>query len=329
MHFMYKLLKPLRLAGLMLFSILPVAGWSQTAMEQAIVLATGSGQIQGTLRMPEAAHKVPVILIIAGSGPTDRDGNSAGLAGRNDSLKMLAESLAQSGCASVRFDKRGIAASKSAAGMESDLRFEAYVNDAADWLRMLTADARFSGVGILGHSEGSLIAMLAAQKVAVKAVISIAGPAQNAADILRQQLAGKLPPALAEKNEAVLASLQAGKTYSEVPPELFSLYRPSVQAYLISWFRYVPAQEIAQLKVPVLILQGEQDIQVSAAQAEALKKARPDAVLQLIPGMNHVLKIVGSDQAKQMASYHDPAMPLAPALALALKSFLAQAMPLT
>ena len=312
-----------------LLTVLPSTGWGQTVADLPIVLDTGSGKIDGSLRMPESASKgkVPVVLLIAGSGPTDRDGNSAGGKGSNN-LKMLAGSLAQAGYASVRFDKRGIAASRAALTTESDIRFDSYVNDAADWLRMLKADPRFSDVGIAGHSEGSLIAILAAQKLAVKVVISIAGPAQNAADLLRQQLAGKLPPELAEKNEELLSSLQAGKTYAEVAPELLSLYRPSVQPYLISWFHYLPSQEIAKLSVPVLILQGDKDIQVSAAQAEALKKARPDAVLAIIPGMNHVLKIVGDDQAKQMASYRDPELPLAPALTDVLNTFLSQTMPL-
>lgn len=294
----------------------------QADYDQEIVLATTGGSINGSLIMPANGVKPPVVLMIAGSGPTDRDGNTVGLKGRNDSLKMLAASMAQAGIASVRFDKRGIAGSASAAASEADLRFETYVQDAVAWIRLLKADARFSGVAILGHSEGSLIAMLAAQQEAVRAYISVAGPAKNAADVLRWQLQGKLPPALATRNEEILSALQAGKTHAEVPPELNVLYRASVQPYLVSWFRYTPEKEIVKLTCPVLLIQGDKDIQVNTAQLTALKLAKPDAQSLLVHGMNHVLKITGNDAAQQMASYTDPALPLAPELTKGLASFL-------
>jgi len=294
----------------------------QPVVDQDIALVTAGGKIAGSLQLPSSAGKLPVVLIIAGSGPTDRDGNSAGLKGKNNSLKMLAESMAQAGVASVRFDKRGIAASVGAATSESDLRFETYVQDAVAWLKMLKTDKRFSDVAILGHSEGSLIAMLAAQQEPVKAFISVAGPAKNAADLLRQQLQGKLPPSLVTKNEEILVALQAGKTYAEVPAELKSLYRDSVQPYLVSWFRYTPEKEISKLTCPILLVQGDKDIQVDVAQLTALKQARPDVSTLLVHEMNHVLKIINGDMAQQMASYGDPALPLAPELALKLNGFL-------
>ncbi|MFZ6720787.1 alpha/beta hydrolase [Undibacterium sp. Ji49W] len=184
--------------------------------EQNMVLATDTGKIVGSLLLPAGAGqaKVPVVLIIAGSGPTDRDGNTVGMKGKNNSLKMLAQDMAAAGFASLRFDKRGIAASGAGATNESALRFETYVQDAVTWLKLLKTDARFSGVAVLGHSEGSLIAILSAQQVKVGAVISVAGPAKNAGDILRQQFQGKLPPLLAQKNEDIISALQAGKPES-------------------------------------------------------------------------------------------------------------------
>ncbi|MFZ6767430.1 alpha/beta hydrolase family protein [Undibacterium sp. Di26W] len=290
--------------------------------EQDMVLATDTGKIAGSLLLPAGQGKVPVVLIIAGSGPTDRDGNSAGMKGKNNSLKMLAQDMAATGFASLRFDKRGIAASAAAATSESALRFETYVQDAVAWLKLLKADARFSGVAMLGHSEGSLIAILSAQQEQVRAVISIAGPAKNAGDILRQQFQGKLPPLLAQKNEEIISALQAGKLVSDVPPELKALYRDSVQPYLISWFRYTPENEIGKLNCPVLLLQGDNDIQVDAKQLTALKAAKPDATQLLVHNMNHVLKIVTGDMSQQIASYGDPSLPPAPELSSALTSFL-------
>jgi len=297
------------------------------AAEQAIVLETASGAVHGTLRLADGADKAPVVLIVAGSGPTDRDGNSAMLPGRNDSLKMLADALAQAGFASVRYDKRGIAASKAAALDESQLRFDTYVDDAAAWIAKLKADPRFTKLAVLGHSEGALIGMLAAERAGAAAYVSLAGVAEGPGAVLRKQFAGKLPPPLAADNERILASLEQGKPAAEVPPALMAFYRPSVQPYMISWMKYQPAQRIAALRMPVLIVQGTTDIQVGAEQAQALKAARPDAQLVLIPGMNHVLKAVPADVANPVASYGDPSLPLHPQLMPAIVGFLKTSLP--
>jgi len=287
-----------------------------------MALATPGGALAATLALPAGAARTPVVLIIAGSGPTDRDGNSALLPGHNDSLKMLAAALADAGFASLRYDKRGIGASRAAAPDESALRFDTYVDDAAAWIARLNADPRFTSVAVLGHSEGALIGMLAAQRGAAAAYVSVAGIADSPGAILRRQLAGKLPPALAEANEGILAALERGQLVAEVPPALAAFYRPSVQPYLISWMHYDPAREIAALHIPLLIVQGTTDIQVDPGQARALQAARPDAALALIPGMNHVLKAVPADAARQLASYGDPSLPLAPGLAGAITGFL-------
>lgn len=293
---------------------------ARAASEDAITLDTATGKIAGTLTMPAAAKgRVPVVLIIAGSGPTDRDGNSRGLPGANNSLKMLAQALADAGFASVRYDKRGIASSLPAGPRESELRFDMYVDDAAAWVDLFRHDARFSSVALIGHSEGSLIGMVAAQKSPVDAYVSLAGIANGAADVLRHQLTGKLPPELATESERILSSLEKGELAENVPPALQVLYRPSVQPYMVSWLKYRPAQQIARLAMPVLIVQGDADIQVQVSEAEGLKKAKPDARLVIVPGMNHVLKM---DSTRGVASYSDPSLPIAPALVDAITGFL-------
>lgn len=295
------------------------------AAEQPIQLDTPSGTLFGTLSLPAATalgSKVPVVLIIAGSGPTDRDSNNALLPGHNDCLKMLAAALADAGFASVRYDKRGVAASRASAVSESALRFDTFVDDAAGWIVKLRADARFGRAIVVGHSEGALIGMLVAQRGGVDGYVSIAGIADGLGVVLRKQLAGRLPPDLAGTNERILTALEHGQTSSDVPAALTSFYRPSVQPYLVSIMRYQPADQMARVRVPTLIVQGTSDLQVGVEQARALKAARPDATLVLIPGMNHVLKDVGDDPARQQASYGDPAMPLHPQLAPAIVDFL-------
>ena len=310
------------LAAALPFLLLGSVLQAQTSSEQPIRLETPSGVIHGTLLLPGARTPAPVALLIAGSGPTNRDGNIGGMPGGNNSLKLVAEGLAKQGIASVRYDKRGIGESAAAAPGEADLRFENYVDDAASWIRQLRQDQRFSTVTVVGHSEGSLIGMLAARQAGAHAFVSVAGIARPASLILRDQLRPRLPPDLWKESERVLASLESGRTTDSVPPMLAALYRPSVQPYLISWIRYNPAEEIARLSVPVLIVQGTTDIQVTTGEAQALKQARPSAELLIVEGMNHVLKAVEADQGKQIASYTDPALPVASELVGRVSTFI-------
>jgi uncharacterized protein len=288
---------------------------ARTPHSDSVSLATPTGAVHGTLLLPGGtASPVPVVLIISGSGPTDRDGNSPLLPGANNSLRLLAESLAARGIASLRYDKRGIAASRTAGPRESELRFDMYVDDATAWVTRLKEDRRFSSVTVIGHSEGSLIGMVAAGRAAASGFVSIAGAGRPAADILTEQLGRQLSPSLMAGAERAIASLVAGRAAESPPPELASLFRSSVQPYLISWFRYDPATEIARLTVPVLIAQGSTDIQVSVDDAKRLAAAVPTARLLIIEGMNHVLKSVPADPAAQQRSYADPALPVVPEL---------------
>ena len=296
----------LLLGALLIFQVPVSSGF----VEELATLTTPTGVIHGTLDLPSGAGPFPVALIIAGSGPTDRDGNSAMLAGKNNSLKLLAQSLATANIASLRFDKRGIASSTAAGPKEADLRFENYVDDAVAWVEQLRHDKRFSTVTIIGHSEGALIGAIATARAHPNAFISVAGVGRSAGLVLREQINGKLPAPLFQANEKILRELEAGRTTEDVPPALKSLYRASVQPYLISWFKYNPMEIVASIKEPILICQGTTDIQVAVEEAEALKKAAPTAKLVIIEGMNHVLKSVAADPAKQTASYTDPALPI-------------------
>ena len=307
------------LGMLVLMLCLPVR--AATGGEQDVVLAVAGGVLHGTLSMPDGQGKVPVVLLHAGSGPTDRNGNSAMLPGQNNALRMLADALARNGIATLRYDKRGIGASASAGRREADLRLDDYVNDATAWLRQLRADPRFTNVLMAGHSEGALIAMVACQKAQLDGCVLIAGAGNALDDILRVQLKPRLPPELYAQNERILLALKRGEQVSDVPPALLALYRPSVQPYLISSLKVDPRAVVGVLRMPLLILQGATDLQVSVADAQALSAAAPAARLVIVPGMNHVLKMVSGDLAQQMPSYGDPALPLAPALVDAVTAF--------
>ncbi len=276
-------------------------------IETEVTLETKTGKIFGTLCTPKKFNKIAIALIIAGSGPTDRDCNS-GLGYKTDAYKILAHKLAANNIATLRYDKRGIAASKAAMTSEADMRFDNYIEDAKEWVEKLKADKRFSDVVIIGHSEGSLIGMNAAVKDVSK-FISLAGAGQRADKVLKIQLAS-LPPNLKDSAFAILDSLVQAKQVIHYPKPLFSLFRPSGQPYLISWFKHDPQADIKKLTIPVLIVQGTTDIQVDTTDAEELYEAYPKAKLDIIKGMNHILRDVSKDREANIKTYSDPALPL-------------------
>ncbi len=307
--------------------LLGLLGGIALANSEPAELSTLTGKLYGTLEVPSGSGPFTLVLIHAGSGPTDRDGNSPLLPGKNNSLKLLAEGLSSNGIASLRFDKRGIAQSAGAASKEESLRFEDYINDLVAWLEAMRKDSRFNRFVIAGHSEGSLIGMVAAQKAKADVYISIAGIGRSADQILLEQLGPQLSADMYKETQRVLTELKAGRSVDaksiQLPAQLTAaLFRDSVQPYMISWFRYDPAAEIAKLSIPVLIVQGTTDIQVSLKDSELLAAANPKAKRVVLEGMNHVLKTAPADRQANAATYSNPDLALAPGFLDAIVSFI-------
>ncbi len=300
--------------------LLAMAGDLLAAQSETIVqLETKTGTLEGSLFVPEAATGIPIALIIAGSGPTDRDGNDPSM--KNNSLRMLATELLKNRIASLRYDKRGVGKSSQAGGKENDLRFDHYISDVKDWIAILNQDERFSEIAVIGHSEGSLLGMIASQEEDVDKFISIAGPSQSADKILKDQLKSQ-PPEILELSLPIIEKLIQGETVSEVNPILYSLFRPSVQPYMISWFKYDPKKEIAKLKIPVLIIQGSTDIQVSVKDAKILAAANKNAEKKIIKGMNHIFKEAELDRIKNIQTYNNPELPIRQELVESIVAFI-------
>jgi len=174
---------------------------------------------------------------------------------------------------------------------------------------MLKKDDRFSGVIVIGHSEGSLIGMIAANKENADAYISIAGTGKSADELIKEQLKAQ-PQQVIDLAYPIIESLSNGQTVDDIPPFLFSLFRPSVQHYMISWMKYDPVLEMKKLTIPTLILQGSTDIQVSMEDAELLSNANDNSELKIINGMNHILKEVESDWEINLSTYNNPNLPI-------------------
>lgn len=299
--------------------LLALLAVSAPARADEVTVPAPPGELHGTLL--KAGGKAPPVLIIAGSGPTDRDGNSA-LGLSSNTYKLLAEGLAAKGISSLRYDKRGVGESRAAMVKQSDLRIQTYADDAANMAAALRKQTAARCVWLMGHSEGALLAELVAQKPdGICGVVLIAGAGQKIADVMRQQLSVMPEPARG-KALAAIAELEAGRLVPNPPAQPLNLFYTEVQPYLISWMAADPAKLVSAINLPVLILQGETDIQVSVADAKALAAAKPGAKLVLLPGVNHILKTAPAERNANIATYTDPALPLAPGLVDTIAAFM-------
>lgn len=287
---------------------------------EAVTVPRAPGHLAGTLLVPRTSTPVPVVLLIAGSGATDRDGNGPGYA--PGTLRQLAESLAVRNVATLRFDKRYLGGSLSASVPEVQLTFELLAEDVAAWVHSLAADRRFTRVIVAGHSEGALLGLLTMRQSPGAAYVSLAGFARPAYEGLHDQLAAALPAPLLTQSDSILERLKRGQRTDSVPPGLASVFRPSVQPYMISWFKHWGREEIARLTKPCLIVQGDRDLQVAPTEADLLLEANPRCAVLRIADMNHVLKeTTAGDPSGQLPTYRAPDPRLAPRLVDAIAAF--------
>lgn len=293
-----------------------------SVVDESFAVESESVAIKGSLWIPKDAKTTPpLVVMIAGSGPTDREGNSA-LGLSCDAYRMLAEALAAKGIATLRYDKRGVGES----GMNFDpatLTLDDFVNDARAVVGQARASGRFASVAVLGHSEGGVVAIELAKKTPIDALVLVATPGRPLDAVLHEQLSTKLDAHLLADADRMVAAVKAGQSPDPVPPALAPLFNRNVRSFLRSIFAVDPSAELAKLKVKTAIVLGDHDAQVSLADAKALAHARPDAKTTIVPNMSHVLKEDPSPKLPQ-ASYTDPKMQLAPGLVDAVAAAVAK-----
>jgi len=290
--------------------------------ERPLTAPGPQGSLAGTLA--DAGKGTPVVLIIPGSGPTDRDGNNPlGVAAAP--YRLLAEGLAKRGVSSLRTDKRGMFGSKPAIADANKVTIADYAADARAWVASARSATGAKCVWLLGHSEGALVALAAGQRPdGICGIITVSGPGRKLGAVMREQLKANpanapiLAPAF-----AALDSLEAGKSVdpAAIPASLQPLFNAAVQPFLMDLLAQDPAKLAASLKVPLLIVQGDKDIQVGVADAKLLAAAQPRAELAVLSGVNHVLKVpAGDDRAANVATYADPSLPIAASVVEAIAS---------
>ncbi|WP_294268694.1 alpha/beta fold hydrolase [uncultured Sphingomonas sp.] len=297
-----------------------------TPMGDRDIAAPGpQGPLKGSWTGPQGPS-VPVVLMIPGSGPTDRDGNSPrGL--KAASLRLLAEGLANRGIASVRINKRGMFASAGAIPDANKVTIDDYAADTRAWIAAIRAKTGAPCVWVLGHSEGGLVALdtAAARPAGLCGVIAVSTPGRPLGEVMRAQLHANPAnaPLLLDADRAIDA-LEAGRTIpaTSLTPPLPMLFADAVQPFLVNSFAKDPAKLAAATAKPLLIVQGESDLQVTVEDAKILKAAQPKATLVLLPKVNHVLKTVeGDSRGANLATYADPNLPLAPGVVTAVVDF--------
>jgi len=292
-------------------------GFAQNAMYTEKELKV-SRLIEGTLLVPTTTTKPKLVILIASSGPTNRDGNSAMT--KNNSLKELAKALSVKEVATFRYDKRSVKMIKTRDPGIDKVIFDDFVKDAKDVVNYFKKSGEFSEIYIAGHSQGSLIGMMAAQKD-VAGFISIAGAGQPIDAVIVDQIA-KQQPGLDKNAEQAFAELRKTGSTSSFQPILKSILSKDIQPFMLSWMQYNPAEEIKKLDMPVLIINGDKDIQVTIAEAELLHAARPDATYEIIPTMNHIFRAIDGDDLENQKSYNAPTLPIVPALSQVILTFI-------
>ncbi|MBA2627753.1 MAG: alpha/beta fold hydrolase [Gemmatimonadales bacterium] len=302
----------------------PGAAPDTGSTESAFKVHAGTTTLAGTLLLPgqAAAGQVPVVLIVAGSGPTDRNGDSPGGV-RGEVYAQVAGGLAEHGIASLRYDKRGIGATPLGVN-PSDLSIDLYAADVRAAADSLRSDGRFSRVILLGHSEGAGLVLQAVNRGApANGIIMLAGAGRPILEVVHSQLAVQLDSAALLSYDSAMARFTRGEPSGIVPPATVPLFMPYLRNFMRSWAAYDPAAELRRAMVPVLLVSAERDIQATAVEHARLVSARPSASVLLLPGASHVLKPVAStDRETQIAVYADPTLSIVPQLVPGLVSWI-------
>jgi hypothetical protein len=286
------------------------------------VTGTGGDLLPGTLVLPQGGQaKPPLVILHAGLGSADRDGNNYNVPGRHDALMQLADALAELGVASYRYDKRGSGMASWLVRSEMELSFQAWIDDLVEIAGALAKDARFSGVWLLGLNDGATVAVAAANRLPAARGLVVACAS---ADSVYESFLKAIQDAPEELKAEGLAALQAvrdGKPLGELSEFYSGALRASFRPYLREAFAYDLKAELGRYRGKTLIAQGNMDMQATLNDFTRLGEAASDAVTIVVPYMNHVLKDVPADVEENFAAFSDPSYPVSEIFASAVAEF--------
>ncbi|MCH3884714.1 alpha/beta hydrolase family protein [Tenacibaculum aquimarinum] len=281
--------------------------FAQVKSEEILIKNEGV-ELPGTLRFSE--EKTPLLIWIHGSGGVDRNGNTP------QYIKQFRDSINANNIAFFSYDKR-TANKNNIVFLKQGVLFNDFVLDAKTVINHFKKDNRFSEIILVGHSQGSLIAMLASENTSK--YISLAGAGETIDKTLIRQLSTQ-NPILGQSVKSHLKELMETGTIKEVNPMLAGMFSEPNLPFLKSWISINPTDEIKKLTLPILILNGTKDLQVPVKDAENLHNANPSSNLVLIKNMNHVLKDIQKDQ-DNLKSYYSADFPLSTTLIKTVVTF--------
>jgi pimeloyl-ACP methyl ester carboxylesterase len=284
-------------------AVLGLCGAIATARAEETKIRVGA--IDAILTTPPDVERPPVVLLIAGSGSTDHDGNGPQV--KPATLKKLSEQLVTRKIATLRYDKRGAGGWKPEYGRPEDFRFKDFVEDSVALVNYLRSSGKFSQVILAGHSEGGLVAILTARRVPIDRLVLLATAARRQGDLVKAQLEKKLGPDKLQPIVKAIDAMMAGQIV-DPPPQGLAI-APSMQPGIASAFVEDPIDPLKQIDRPTLIVGGGRDLQVARLDFIALSAASPLAKIAWLPDMNHVLVDV-TDEEDNMAAYNQPERPL-------------------
>jgi pimeloyl-ACP methyl ester carboxylesterase len=259
------------------------------------------GAIDAVLTTPPDVEQPPVVLLIAGSGSTDHDGNGPQV--KPATLKKLSDQLVACKIATLRYDKRGAGGWKPEFGRPEDFRFKDFVEDAVALVNYLRGSGKFSQVSVAGHSEGGLVAILTARRVPIDRLVLLVTAARRQGDLVKAQLEKKLSPDRLQPIVQAIDAIMAGQIV-DPPPQGLAI-APSMQPGIASAFTEDPIDPLKLIERPTLIIGGGHDLQVARLDFIALSAASPLAKTLWLPDMNHVLVDV-TDEDDNLAAYNQP-----------------------
>ena len=300
-----------------LYGLLCVFTFSYSFSNDYVINSFDNHSIHGTLLESADSNSV-LSIIISGSGPTDRDGNNTSL--KSDYLKMLAEGLFENGVSSYRYDKRGVGNSIGNIQSGNDIKFIDYINDVVSIINHFKDTKEYKRIVVIGHSEGALIGMIASRLIA-DSFISIAGAGEDYLTLIQRQLSIQ-PPYVKSMSDSIIEQLRNNKIVDTVSPLMNNLFNPANQRFLIDANRYKPVEEISKLDIPVLIVQGTNDIQIEVKDAQLLHNAATKSRLEIIQGMNHVFRQAPENRLLNMQTYGNPELPIDNSLVNLIVDFL-------
>ncbi|AUC85023.1 alpha/beta hydrolase [Polaribacter sp. ALD11] len=280
---------------------------------EEIIIHNEAIELPGTLTFSK--ENTPLIIWVHGSGPVDRNGNQPAQNVKANYIKQFRDAVNKENIAFFSYDKR--TANKNNQDFLKDTKVRDFAFDLEKVVHHFHNEKRFSEIILIGHSQGSLIAMLAPKNA--DKYISLAGAGETIDKTIVKQIS-KNNPTLGEAAQQQFDTLRIKGKIEVIHPFLMSVFAKQNQPFLYSWMQLNPLEEIKKLTIPILIINGDKDLQVKIEDAKALHAVNKNSRLAIIENMNHVLKEIQKEE-DNLKSYYSSEFPISEKLIEAIVQF--------